>query len=85
MAVLYFNGKFDNGLSWQMAWREYYENIVFSAFIYLMNIYAWRLLEQKFGNNFKSTTGAILILLFVGALGLGIGYFLRKRKENQKE
>lgn len=54
MAILYFDGRFENGFSWQVAWREYYENIVFSAFIYLINIYAWRILEQKFGSNFKS-------------------------------
>lgn len=54
MTILYFTGRFDNGLSWQLAWREYYENIIFSAFIYLINVYAWRLLEQKFGSNFKS-------------------------------
>lgn len=54
LAILYYNGRFDDGFSWQIAWREYYENIVFSAFIYLMNIYAWRLLEQRFGSNFKS-------------------------------
>ncbi len=54
LAILYFTGRFDDGFSWQIAWREYYENIIFSAFIYLINIYTWRLLEQKFGSDFKS-------------------------------
>lgn len=54
MILLYFTGRFDLGITWQMAWREYYENIIFSAFLYFINMYTWRFLEQKFGTNFRS-------------------------------
>lgn len=54
LVTLYFTGKFDAGFSLQMAWTEYYENMIFSIILYLANVNVWRYVASRFGSNFRS-------------------------------
>jgi sensor histidine kinase YesM len=77
MLILYFTGGFDNGFSWQMAWREYYENIVFSIFLYLINIYTWRFFAEKYGSDFRSLKRVLIGLSSSFVVSL-IGIFISR-------
>lgn len=37
LAVYYFDGKFDDGFSYIKAWDHYYENMIFSVILYMVN------------------------------------------------
>jgi len=77
MLILYFTGRFDDGFSWQMAWREFYENIIFSMFLYLINVYTWRFFDTKYGSNFHSLK-RLLIGLSSSFIVTVIGIFLSR-------
>jgi sensor histidine kinase YesM len=39
IAILYFMGEFQGGFNLSIAWREYYENMIFSVILYFVNAY----------------------------------------------
>jgi len=77
LVILYFKGSFDDGFTWQIAWREYYENIIFSVFLYLINVYAWRFFADRFGSNFKSLK-RLLVGLASSFMVTVIGIFISR-------
>ena len=54
LVILYFTGGFNSGFNIQIAWREYYENMIFSIILYLANINVWRFFASRFGHDFRS-------------------------------
>lgn len=83
LVILYFTGRFERGFSLQMAWTEYYENMIFSIILYLANVNVWRYFASRFGGNFRSAkrlaiglTGNFVISvigIFVSRLILKVG------------
>lgn len=39
LAFYFFMGRFDDGFSYQIAWTEYYQNMIFAVILYLVNAY----------------------------------------------
>ncbi|SHI98532.1 2TM domain-containing protein [Pseudozobellia thermophila] len=54
LTAFYLTGRFNTGFRFYEAWREYYENMLFSIVLYLVNIHTWRFLQGRFGSNFRS-------------------------------
>ena len=77
IAVLYFTGVYPNGLSWEEAWREYYEGMIFSIILYLINAFWLQHLLIKFGYNLF--TAKHFLFGISGTIGLSlIGIFISR-------
>ena len=79
LASFYFTGWFEEGVTLQWAWQEYYENMLFSIILYLVNVYTWRFLNMRLGNNFGSlkrlVTGLVCSFI-VSVLGIFLARFI---------
>ncbi|WP_339706031.1 2TM domain-containing protein [uncultured Kriegella sp.] len=83
LVILYFMGEFDGGVNFQILWREYYENMIFSIIIYFSNIYTWRYFNVLFGDDMSSLKrlligvlgnfGASIVAIFVSRMVVGVG------------
>lgn len=60
LLILFLTGSFADGFSLQRAWEEYYKNMIFSVIIYMINVYAWRFVSQKFGDDFLNLRRLII-------------------------
>ncbi|MGB5370774.1 MAG: hypothetical protein WBN18_10110, partial [Flavobacteriaceae bacterium] len=52
IAILYFMGQFHGGFSLSIAWREYYENMIFSLILYFVNAYWIQYLLIRYRQDF---------------------------------
>lgn len=39
LAIYFFTGRFDEGFDYQIAWTEYYKNMIFALILYMVNAY----------------------------------------------
>lgn len=77
MLILYFLGRFDDGLSLQMAWKEYYQNLIPSFILYFVNTLVWRYFQSKYNNEFQSAK--LLLLMLTGHLLVSVvGIFISR-------
>ena len=52
LLILFFLGRFDNGFSFQFAWREYYYNLIISFILYYANVGVWSYFDKYFDCSF---------------------------------
>lgn len=75
LLILYFLGRFDSGFSIEIAWREFYNNMIPSLILYFANLQVWRYFETRFEDDFQSSKRLILSLVghfFVSIVGIFI-------------
>ncbi len=62
LLILYFMGRFDDGFNLQIAWKEYYNNMIPSLVLYFSNLWVWRFFELKFNDDFQSPKRLLISL-----------------------
>jgi len=77
LAIYFLMGRLDEGFSYQIAWTEYYRNMIFALILYMVNAYWIQYLIVTYGHNLFSLkrftigiTGNILVSI--------IGIFLSR-------
>ncbi|MGB7394956.1 MAG: 2TM domain-containing protein [Pricia sp.] len=55
LVILFFSGKLDNGFSLNIAWREYYGNLIPSLILYFANLLVFRFFGTDSEGNFYTT------------------------------
>ncbi|NND78885.1 MAG: Pr2TM family membrane protein [Maribacter sp.] len=68
LAIYFFMGRFDDGFNYQIAWTEYYRNMIFALILYMVNAYWIQYLVVTYRHNLFSLkkftigiTGNILV------------------------
>ncbi|MBT8297226.1 MAG: 2TM domain-containing protein [Maribacter sp.] len=68
LAIYFFMGRFDDGFNFQVAWTEYYRNMIFALILYMVNAYWIQYLVVTYRHNLFSLkrfaigiTGNILV------------------------
>ncbi len=71
LAIYFFMGRFDQGFDYRIAWIEYYQNMIFSLTLYMVNAYWIQYLIVTYGNDLFTLkrfalgiSGNILVSLF---------------------
>ena len=60
LAILFSLGKFDRGFSFEIAWREYYGNLIPSFILYFSNLLVFRFFGSNSEGNFYTTKTLLL-------------------------
>ena len=81
LLILFFLGRFDNGFSFQFAWREYYYNLILSFILYYANVGVWRYFDKYFDCDSRTIKQHIISLssnFIVSVLGIFISKVIIK-------
>jgi len=73
LAIFFFMGRFDDGFSYQIAWTEYYKNMIFALILYMVNAYWIQYLVITYKQDLfslKRFTIGILGNILVSILGI---------------
>lgn len=63
LVILYVTGRFDDGVTLEKLWREFYFNMIPSILLYFSNTLVWRYFESKFDGDFRKAKYIALSLL----------------------
>ena len=80
LAIYFFMGRFDEGFDYQIAWTEYYKNMIFALILYMVNAYWIQYLIVTYKQHLfslKRFTIAITGNILVSILGIFLSRFVR--------
>lgn len=77
LVILYFSGVYPDGISWEEAWEEYYEGMIFSIILYMVNAFWLQYLLMNYKHDLF--TGKRFLIGILGNIGFSlIGIFISR-------
>ncbi len=77
LVIYYFSGQFNNGFTYMRAWRMFYQNMLFTVILYIVNMY-WFLYARSKYKESLFTIKRFLLLIFGNVIVSIIGIFIAR-------